>query len=98
MSMKKNRWHTIFVKDGGDGRGRAAEQSPGAGRYPAPLLPHYAEVARIIQSGELGPVHFVRIWNYANQFPEGFGRKADSSAPDGLDWDFYLGPSRQGAV
>ncbi len=55
--------------------------------------PHYAEVARIIQSGELGPVHFVRIWNYANQFPEGFGRKADSAPPEGLDWDFYLGPA-----
>src|SRR5881409_675894 len=28
--------------------------------------PHFREVARIIQSGELGPVHFVRVWNYLN--------------------------------
>ena len=31
--------------------------------------PHYAEAARIIQKGEMGPVHFVRIWNYTNQYP-----------------------------
>jgi predicted dehydrogenase len=54
---------------------------------------HYREVARIVQSGELGPVHFVRIWNYTNQYPGGFGRKADSQPPEGLDWDFYLGPA-----
>jgi predicted dehydrogenase len=55
--------------------------------------PHYAEVAQIIQKGELGPVRFVRIWNYNNQFPRGFGRQADSDPPAGLDWDFYLGPA-----
>ncbi len=55
--------------------------------------PHYREVARIIQSGELGAVHFVRIWNYLNMTPEGIGRTADSDPPAGLDWDFYLGPA-----
>jgi predicted dehydrogenase len=55
--------------------------------------PHYAEAARIIQNGEIGPVHFVRIWNFTNQFPNGFGRKPDLSPPEGLDWDFYLGPA-----
>jgi predicted dehydrogenase len=55
--------------------------------------PHYAEAARIVQAGELGPVHFVRIWNYTNQYPHGFGRKADSDPPAGLDWNFYLGPA-----
>jgi predicted dehydrogenase len=55
--------------------------------------PHYAEVARIIQSGALGPVHFVRIWNYTNMFPNGIGRAPDSAPPDGVDWDMYLGPA-----
>jgi predicted dehydrogenase len=55
--------------------------------------PHYAEAARLVQKGELGPVHFVRIWNYTNQYPRGFGRKPDSQPPEGLDWDFYLGPA-----
>jgi len=55
--------------------------------------PHYAEVARIIQSGELGRVHFVRIWNYTNMFPNGVGRAPDSDPPEGVDWDMYLGPA-----
>ena len=54
---------------------------------------HYREVTRIIQSGELGRVHFVRMWNYMNLFPDGIGRAADSEPPAGLDWDFYLGPA-----
>ena len=55
--------------------------------------PHYAEVARIIQSGALGPVHFVRIWNYTNMFPKGIGRAPNSDPPNGVDWDMYLGPA-----
>ena len=55
--------------------------------------PHYAEVARIIQSSELGRVHFVRIWNYTNMFPSGVGRAPDSDPPEGVDWDMYLGPA-----
>lgn len=54
---------------------------------------HYRDVARIIQSGELGKVHLVRVWNYVNLSPEGMGRAADDKPPAGLDWDFYLGPA-----
>jgi len=54
---------------------------------------HYREVERIVQSGELGRVHFVRVWNYNNIYPNGLGRVADSKPPEGLDWDFYLGPA-----
>jgi predicted dehydrogenase len=54
---------------------------------------HYREVERIVQSGELGRVHFVRVWNYSNIFPHGIGRVADSNPPEGLDWDLYLGPA-----
>ena len=55
--------------------------------------PHYGEVARIIQSGELGRVHFVRIWNFVNMYPNGIGKVADSDPPPDVDWDFYLGPA-----
>jgi predicted dehydrogenase len=55
--------------------------------------PHYAEAARIVQRGDLGPVHMVRIWNYVNMHPEGIGRAADSAPPPGADWDFFLGPA-----
>jgi predicted dehydrogenase len=55
--------------------------------------PHYAEVARIIQSGQLGRVSFIRIWNSVNMYPAGIGRKPDTAPPPGVDWDFYLGPA-----
>lgn len=54
---------------------------------------HFREAAKIVQSGELGPVHFVRVWNYLNMSPDGVGRAPDSSPPPELDWDFYLGPA-----
>jgi predicted dehydrogenase len=54
---------------------------------------HFEEVRRIIQGGELGKVHFVRVWNYRNMFPKGIGRRPNSEVPPGLDWDFYLGPA-----
>ncbi len=55
--------------------------------------PHYREVQRIIQSGELGKVHLVRVWNYTNIHPQGYGKAADAEPPEGLDWDLYLGPA-----
>jgi len=57
--------------------------------------PHYREVQRIVQSGELGEVRFVRVWNYSNMSPFGIGSVPDSPVPEGLDWDFYLGPAPQ---
>ena len=53
---------------------------------------HFETAREIIQSGKLGKVRFVRIWNYRNSFPPR-AAVADSDAPDGLDWDFYLGPA-----
>ncbi|MDA1276461.1 MAG: Gfo/Idh/MocA family oxidoreductase [Verrucomicrobia bacterium] len=54
--------------------------------------PHYREVEEIVQSGEIGEVHFVHVCNYStvymSQTPS-----ADSEPPEGLDWDMYLGPS-----
>ncbi|HEY6291871.1 MAG TPA: Gfo/Idh/MocA family oxidoreductase [Terriglobia bacterium] len=55
--------------------------------------PHFRQAAEIVQSGQIGPVHFVRVWNYLNMSPDGIGRAADSGPPLGLDWDFYLGPA-----
>ncbi len=55
--------------------------------------PHFRAAAQIVQSGKLGPVRFVRVWNYLNMYPDGMGRAEDSAVPPGLDWDFYLGPA-----
>jgi len=53
--------------------------------------PHLAEAAEIIRGGELGNVHFVRVWNFANMSPDGIGHAPDGSAPADLDWNMYLG-------
>jgi predicted dehydrogenase len=55
--------------------------------------PHFREAQRIVQSGQLGTVHFVRVWNYLNMTPDGIGHVADSAPPPGLNWNFYLGPA-----
>ena len=55
--------------------------------------PHFREVQEIVQSGAIGKVNWVRVWNYANLFPQGIGREPDSDPPAGLDWNFYLGPA-----
>ena len=55
--------------------------------------PHFAECARMVQSGELGEVRYVRVWNFMSRFSEGLGRVPDSEPPAGLDWDFYCGPA-----
>jgi predicted dehydrogenase len=57
--------------------------------------PHFMKIAEMIQRGDIGPVKFVRVWNYANHFPNGIGRKPVQEPPAGLDWDMYLGPSPQ---
>jgi predicted dehydrogenase len=54
---------------------------------------HYREVEWLVRGGELGPVRFVRVWNYTNLHPNGIGKAADTDPPDGLDWDLYLGPA-----
>lgn len=55
--------------------------------------PHYREVEQVVKSGQLGEVRFVRVWNYSNLTPNGIGNPPDSPVPEGLDWDFYLGPA-----
>lgn len=55
--------------------------------------PHFAKIAEMIQRGDIGEVKFVRVWNYMNQSNSGLGRNYKTTAPEGLDWDMYLGPS-----
>jgi predicted dehydrogenase len=54
--------------------------------------PHIARAAQIVQSGEIGEVHFVSVWNYSNSLP-GIPVVPDQDPPADLDWDFYLGPA-----
>ncbi len=53
---------------------------------------HYAEAARIVQSGKLGEVRFVRIWNYMSRSGGG-PAGPDGEPPADLNWDAWLGPA-----
>jgi predicted dehydrogenase len=55
--------------------------------------PHFMKIAEMIQRGDIGPVKFIRVWNYSNHSPNGIGRKPNENPPADLDWDMYLGPS-----
>jgi len=55
---------------------------------------HYRRAAEIIQSGRLGEISEVKVWDYEYFWP-GFGNPADAPPPAPLDWDFWLGPSPQ---
>lgn len=54
---------------------------------------HFQRAVRIIQESQLGKIHYVQCWNHEYSAPEGMGNPADSAPPEGLDWDFWLGPA-----
>ena len=55
--------------------------------------PHFQEVVQMMRDERLGPVSFVRTWNYGNEYPDGIGHPPDGDPPPGLDWDMWLGPA-----
>ena len=59
--------------------------------------PHYQQAAEIIQSGRLGEISEVKVWDYDYLYP-GFGAPLDGDPPPEFGeqyWDFWLGPSPQ---
>lgn len=53
---------------------------------------HYQKAVEIIQSGRLGEITEVKVWDYDQHYP-GLGAPADCEPPQELDWDMYCGPS-----
>ncbi len=53
---------------------------------------HYGKAVELIQSGKLGDISEVQVWDYENQTP-GPGSPPDCDPPPELDWDFYVGPA-----
>ncbi|GAG33802.1 unnamed protein product, partial [marine sediment metagenome] len=53
---------------------------------------HYRRAAEIIQSGQLGEISEVKVWDYDYFYP-GFGSPPDADSPAELDWDLWVGPS-----
>ncbi len=54
---------------------------------------HYQKAIEVVRNGQIGKVTFVRSWNFGNAAPDGIGNPPDGQAPDGLDWDLWLGPA-----
>jgi predicted dehydrogenase len=56
--------------------------------------PHYIQAAELIQSGRLGEISEVKVWDMDYLYP-GPGHPPDGDPPKELDWDFWVGPSPQ---
>jgi predicted dehydrogenase len=54
--------------------------------------PNYRRVVEWIRSGKLGPVSVVRTFNVMNQGRDGIGHAPKEPAPEGIDWNLWLGP------
>jgi predicted dehydrogenase len=54
---------------------------------------HFQKAVEMVREGKLGKISRVHTWNYDDEFPNGIGNPPDENPPDGLDWDFYLGPA-----
>jgi hypothetical protein len=45
-------------------------------------------------AGDIGPMKFVRVWNYSNQTLNPMKGQRGQDPPPDLDWDMYLGLRR----
>jgi predicted dehydrogenase len=55
-------------------------------------MEHYRKAVEIVQSGRLGDISMVEVWDHTYWAP-GRGFPADCDPPAELDWDFYVGPA-----
>ena len=56
---------------------------------------NYRRVVEKIRSGHIGEVSVARTFNVMNQGPTGIGKVADTTVPEGLDWNMWLGPATE---
>jgi predicted dehydrogenase len=54
---------------------------------------YFQKAAEFVKSGILGEVTFVHTWQAGAVKKQGWGKPADGPAPDGLDWEMWLGPA-----
>jgi predicted dehydrogenase len=52
---------------------------------------HFQSAVDFVRSGKLGAVHLAKAWTVHRRKP--IGRKRDSTPPDGVDYDLWLGPA-----
>jgi len=54
--------------------------------------PHYKQAIDIVRSGKLGKIRLVKVWAYQG-WMKPVPVLADSNVPDGVDYNFWLGPA-----
>jgi len=52
----------------------------------------YQKLAKEIPEGKIGKVSVARAARISNMFPDGIGRLKPEKAPEGFNWDMWLGP------
>jgi len=58
---------------------------------------NYHKAVDIVRSGNLGKISVARSFNVLNIAPDGIGNDPDCDPPEGLDFDFWLGPGPERA-
>lgn len=53
---------------------------------------HFADAVDFVKSGKLGRIRMVRAWAYLD-WKGGLGNPANQASPEGVDYDFWLGPA-----
>ncbi|MCB0688659.1 MAG: Gfo/Idh/MocA family oxidoreductase [Saprospiraceae bacterium] len=56
--------------------------------------PHYKEAIDLVRSGELGNIRLVKTWAYQG-WMKPMQRKPDGVAPEGVDYERWLGPAQK---
>lgn len=56
--------------------------------------PHYKKAIEIVQSGVLGKIRLVKVWAYQG-WMKPVPVVADSPTPEGVDYNFWLGPAKK---
>jgi predicted dehydrogenase len=51
------------------------------------------EAVKLIRGGAIGKVTVAKCYHLRNESPMGIGRPPDGDPPEGLNWDFWLGPA-----
>jgi predicted dehydrogenase len=54
---------------------------------------NYHKCVDVVRSGALGQITSIQIYCTMNDDSEGLGNPPDTAPPEGLDWEFWLGPA-----
>jgi predicted dehydrogenase len=59
--------------------------------------PFVQEAVKFLRDGGIGQITVAKAYHLRNESPLGIGNPADGPPPEGLDWDFWLGPAPKAA-